>query len=61
VRVHGTDTAVDHLLSIYEYVAQDSETYADRLMDRLTRRSEQIDVLAVIHSARESPPELGNE
>jgi addiction module RelE/StbE family toxin len=42
VRVHWTDTAVDHLLSIYEYVAQDSATYADRLMDRLTSRSEQI-------------------
>jgi addiction module RelE/StbE family toxin len=96
VRVHWTNTAIDHLLSIYEYVSHDSDVYADRLMDRLTRRSqqigtfprsgrsvpeyeapdireviegsyriiyrikkEQIDVLAVIHSAQQLPPELG--
>lgn len=83
-------------MSIYEYVAHDSEVYANRLMDRLTRRSqqigafprsgrqvpeyeapdvreviegsyrviyrikeEQIDVLAVMHSAQQLPPELG--
>lgn len=77
-------------------MAHDSEVYADRLMDRLTRRSqqvgtfprsgrqvpeyeapdvreviegsyrviyrikeEQIDVLAVMHSAQKLPPELG--
>lgn len=98
MRVHWTNTAIDHLLSIYEYVARDSEVYADRLMDQLTRRSqqistfprsgrrvpeynapdlreviegsyriiyrikeEQIDVLAVVHSAQELPPELGEE
>lgn len=98
MNVHWTNTAVDHLLSIYEYVAQDSEVYADRLMDQLTRRSqqigtfprsgrqvpeynapdlreviersyriiyrikeEQIDVLAVVHSAQELPPELDEE
>ncbi len=98
MRVHWTNTAIEHLLSIYEYVAQDSEVYADRLMDRLTRRSqqietfprsgrqvpeydapdvreviegsyriiyrikeEQIDVLAVVHSAQELPPDLGEE
>lgn len=96
MRVHWTNTAIDHLLSIYEYVSHDSDVYADRLMDRLTRRSqqigtfprsgrsvpeyeapdireviegsyriiyrikkEQIDVLAVIHSAQQLPPELG--
>jgi addiction module RelE/StbE family toxin len=96
VRVHWTNTAIDHLLSIYEYVSHDSDVYADRLMDRLTRRSqqigtfprsgrsvpeyeapdireviegsyriiyrikeEQIDVLAVMHSAQQLPPELG--
>jgi len=42
VRVHWTNTAIDHLLSIYEYVSHDSDVYADRLMDRLTRRSQQI-------------------
>ena len=96
MRVHWTNTAIKHLLSIYEYVSHDSDVYADRLMDRLTRRSqqigtfprsgrsvreyespdireviegsyriiyrikkEQIDVLAVIHSAQQLPPELG--
>ena len=42
MRVHWTNTAIDHLLSIYEYVSHDSDVYADRLMDRLTRRSQQI-------------------
>ncbi len=95
MRVHWTNTAVDHLLAIHEYTAQNSEIYADRLMDRLTRRSEQIgrlpqsgrmvpeykredlrevierpyriiyrikeeqiDVLAVVHSAQQLPPEV---
>jgi len=42
VRVHWTDTAVRHLLGIYEHIAQDSPVYAQRMIDRLTRRSEQI-------------------
>ena len=95
MRVHWTNTALAHLLSIYEYVAQNSPVYADRVVDRLTRRSEQIgtfprsgrrvpeydredlreviekpyrivyrireeqvDVLAVFHSAQRLPPEL---
>lgn len=98
MNVHWTNTAVDHLLLIYEYISQNSDVYADRLMDRLTRRSqqisafpqsgrqvpeynapdlrevvegsyriiyrikeEQIDVLAVVHSAQELPPELGDK
>lgn len=42
MRVHWTNTAVEHLLSIYEHIAQDSPVYAQRMIDRLTRRSEQI-------------------
>ncbi len=42
MRVHWTNTAVEHLLAIYEYIAQDSTVYAQRMIDRLTRRSEQI-------------------
>ena len=98
MKVHWTNTAVEHLLSIQEYISQDSPVYADRILDRLTRRSdqigtfprsgrvvpeyqdpdvreviegsyriiyrireEQIDVLAVIHSAQELPPDLGAE
>ena len=95
MRVHWTNTALEHLLSIYAHIAQESPVYADRTVDRLTRRSEQvgqfprsgrmvpeyqvadirevierpyriiyrikpdqIDVLAVFHSAQELPPEL---
>jgi toxin ParE1/3/4 len=42
VRVFWTIKAIEHLVSIYEYVAHDSKSYADRLIDKLTRRSEQI-------------------
>lgn len=42
MRVHWTSTALDHLLSIYEYIGRNSPEYADRVVDRLTRRSEQI-------------------
>lgn len=42
MRVRWTNTAIDHLTSIYEYVGQNSSLYAERLVDRLTRRSEQI-------------------
>ncbi len=42
--VHWTDTAQDHLGAIYAYIAQDSPEYALRMVDRLTRRSQQIAV-----------------
>jgi toxin ParE1/3/4 len=95
VRVHWTNNAVNHLANIYEYIALNSPTYAKKMVDRITRRSEQIarhphsgrmvpeyqaedireliekpyriiyrvkpgqiDVLAVIHSARLMPEEL---
>jgi addiction module RelE/StbE family toxin len=95
VKVHWTRNAVDHLVNIYEYIALNSPTYAKKMVDRITRRSEQIahhphsgrmvpeyqaedireliekpyriiyrvkpdqiDVLAVIHSARLMPEEL---
>jgi len=44
VRVHWTDTAVKHLGAIHEYIARDSPQYALRIVDRLTRRSQQIGV-----------------
>jgi len=40
--VHWTDSAIAHLLDIYEYIAHDSPIYAKRMIDRITRRSEQI-------------------
>ena len=42
MKVHWTDTARDHLAAIHAYIAQDSPQYAKRMVDRLTRRSQQI-------------------
>lgn len=42
MKVHWTRTSVQHLISIYEHIAQDAPLYAQRTVDRLTRRSEQI-------------------
>lgn len=42
MKVHWTDTAQEHLAAIHAYIAQDSPAYAKRLIDRLTRRSQQI-------------------
>jgi len=42
MKVHWTDTAEAHLDAIYAYIAQDSPQYAMRMVDRLTRRSQQI-------------------
>lgn len=42
MKVHWTEAAEAHLDAIYAYIAQDSETYALRTVDRITRRSQQI-------------------
>jgi toxin ParE1/3/4 len=42
MRVHWTQNAVQHLVNISEYIALNSPTYARRMVDRITRRSEQI-------------------
>lgn len=42
MKVHWTDTAERHPDAIYAYIAQDSSEYAKRMVDRLTRRSQQI-------------------
>jgi plasmid stabilization system protein ParE len=42
--VDWTDTALDHLRAIHAYVARNSPQYALRVVDRLTRRSQQIAV-----------------
>jgi len=42
MKVYWTDTAEGHLDAIYDYIAQDSPEYATRVVDRLTRRSQQI-------------------
>jgi plasmid stabilization system protein ParE len=42
MKVHWTDMAEGHLHAIYAHIAQDSPEYAKRMVDRLTRRSQQI-------------------
>ena len=42
MKVRWTETARDHLAAIHAYIAQDSPEYANRTVDRLTRRSQQI-------------------
>jgi len=42
VKVHWTATAVEHLQAIHAYIARNSPQYGLRIVDRLTRRSQQI-------------------
>ena len=42
MRVNWTNTAIIHLLAVYEHVARDSPLYARRIVDRLIRRSEEV-------------------
>lgn len=42
MRVHWTENAIGHLVNIYEYIAINSPIYGKRMVDRITRRSEQI-------------------
>ena len=42
MKVHWTDTAIGHLRSLHAYIGQNSPEYAQRIVDRLTRRSQQI-------------------
>ena len=42
MKVHWTDSAISQLIAIYDYIARDSPFYAQRMVDRLTRRSQQL-------------------
>ena len=42
MRVHWTENAIGHLINIYEYIALNSPTYAKRMVDKITLRSDQI-------------------
>jgi toxin ParE1/3/4 len=42
VKVVWTDTALEHLQAIHDCIAKTSSDYALRIVDRLTRRSQQI-------------------
>ncbi|MDZ7961626.1 MAG: type II toxin-antitoxin system RelE/ParE family toxin [Aulosira sp. DedQUE10] len=41
MNVYWTETAVENLSAIYAYIAQTSPQYAARVVDRITRRSQQ--------------------
>lgn len=53
MRVHWTNNAIAHLIDIYEYIARDSHIYAKRVIDKITRRSEQIAIFPI--SGRKVP------
>ncbi len=53
MRVHWTNKALNDLLSIYEHIESSSPGYADQTVDRLTRRTGQIEVFP--HSGRTVP------
>lgn len=42
MRVHWTDHALAQLHAIHEHIAQDAPFYAMSVVDRITRRSQQI-------------------
>jgi toxin ParE1/3/4 len=42
VKVHWAETAREHLRALQAYLSQNSPQYALRMVDRLTRRSQQI-------------------
>ncbi|MFZ2448543.1 MAG: type II toxin-antitoxin system RelE/ParE family toxin [Syntrophobacteraceae bacterium] len=42
MKVRWTQNAIEHLVNIYEYIANNSPMYAKGMMDKITRRSEQI-------------------
>ena len=42
MKVYWTLNAIKHLTNIYEYIALNSPIYARQMVDRITRRSEQI-------------------
>lgn len=42
MNVHWTDNAERHLDAIHDYIAKNSEEYAKIVVDKLTRRSQQI-------------------
>ena len=40
--MYWTDNAIEHLVNIYGYISQNSPVCTKRMVDRITRRSEQI-------------------
>ncbi|NES18088.1 MAG: type II toxin-antitoxin system RelE/ParE family toxin [Symploca sp. SIO3E6] len=42
MKVVWTNTAIEHLQSIHDYIAQNSKVYANRAIEKLLGRSQQI-------------------
>jgi len=57
-KIIWTNLALDDLRAIYDYVAQDSPKYADRLMDRIIER---VGVLEQHPKIGRKVPEFDNE
>jgi hypothetical protein len=43
MKIYWTHNAINHLVDIYDYISKDSRFYAERMIDRLTSRSQQIE------------------
>jgi plasmid stabilization system protein ParE len=56
VKIDWSDNAIKHLIAIHDYIAKDSTLYAQRMVDRLTRCSQQ---LAVFPMSGRMVPEYG--
>lgn len=42
MKVHWTEVSIQHLIAVYDQISKDSPFYATKMVDRLTRRSQQI-------------------
>jgi toxin ParE1/3/4 len=42
MKINWTNATVDNLLSIHDSIAQNSRVYADRIISKIIRRSEQL-------------------
>ena len=45
MKVHWTEAALQQLTAIHDYIARDSQLYAQRVVDRITRKSTSIGTL----------------
>lgn len=48
MNIYWTETAIGHLAAIHDHIAQNSETYARRVVDRITRRTQQFAALPLL-------------
>ena len=58
MKVYWTETAESHLEAIFSYISSDSPQYAKQIIDKITRRSQQISFFPL--SGRKVP-EYDNE